>query len=71
MMLSSDETAPGCVFEWSEGALDCALAGAKGLDIGGRIEFFLFARPEAGRDMPAICSNTLLSPSVTYKSRVL
>lgn len=57
-MLSAGETAPDWVLGWSGGALDCALAGAEGLDIGGRIECFLFARPEAGRGMPAIGSCT-------------
>lgn len=58
IILSAGETVPDWVRAWSEGALDCALTGAKGLDIGGRIECFLFARPEAGRGMPAIDSNT-------------
>ena len=54
IMLSAGETAPDWVLGWSEGALDCARTGAEGLDIGGRIECFLFARPEAGRGNPAI-----------------
>ena len=58
MILSAGEIVPDWVRVWSEGALDCALAGAEGLDIGGRIECFLFARPEAGRGMPAIDSST-------------
>lgn len=61
MMLSSGETAPDWVLGCNEGALDCALAGAEGLDMGGRIECFLFARPEAGRGMPAIDSGTAAS----------
>ena len=59
MVLSDGETAPDWFLRWSEGgALDCALTGAEGLDIGGRIEGFLFARLEAGRGMPAISHST-------------
>ena len=59
ILLSAGETAPDWFLRWSEGgALDCALTGAEGLDIGGRIECFLFARLEAGRGMPAIFHST-------------
>ena len=57
-MLSLGETAPDWFLGWREGALDCALTGAEGLDIGGRIECFLFAKLEAGRGMPAIIDST-------------
>lgn len=63
--LSAGETVPDWFLRWSEGALDCALTGAEGLDIGGRIECFLFARPEAGRGIPAIDSD----PAATALSR--
>ena len=63
MVLSAGEMVPDWVLEWSEGALDCALAGAEGLDIGGRIECFLFARPEAGRGIPAIYSGAAVNRS--------
>ena len=65
ILLSAGDTAPGRFLGWSEGALDCALAGAEGLDIGGRIECFLFARPEAGRGIPAINA----SPQAAFLSR--
>ena len=70
MMLSAGETVPDWFLGWSDGALDCALRGAEGLDNGGRIECFLFARLEAGRGMPAIFLKHGRDPSRAYNTCV-
>ena len=52
MILSAGEAAPDCVLPCA-GAFECVLA-VEGLELGGRIECFLVAKPAAGRGRPAI-----------------
>ena len=71
MILPSGEMTPDWIRVASEGALDCALAGAEGLDVGGRIECFLFAKLEAGRGIAAISFTTRAASLIsTYNFRV-
>ena len=59
MMLSAGEAAPDCVLPCA-GALECVLA-VEGLELGGRIECFLVAKPAVDRGRPAIeCGSSFL-----------
>ena len=51
-ILSAGEAAPDCVLPCA-GALECVLA-VEGLELGGRIECFLVAKPAVGRGRLAI-----------------